>query len=197
MLFEWLWEFYGRYQRQKDLTHKDSVFSHGPYTKKIPAIVKDKDIEAQMVSLLSQSMLPVSIVHGDLTPWNIILQGTDELYIIDWGNSGEDFPAHDVTRYLLQVMRKVHLSRIKSDLIFLFIQSFSSFFHGDDHIFDTILQYHYFYSRKILLKKTHKFITQSAIIRYLRLLLFYVAYYHTVVSMNRPSIKSAWVKRYA
>ena len=194
-LFEWLREFYGRYQRQKDLTREDPVFSLGPYTKKIPAIVKGKDVEAQMVSLLTQSRLPVSVVHGDLTPWNIILRGMDELYIIDWGNSGEDFPAHDVTRYFLQMMRKVHWNRIKSDLIRLFIQSFGPLFHEDDHIFDTILQYHYLYSRNILLKKTHKLITQSGIIRYLRLLFFYVAYYHTVISMNRPSVKSTWIKR--
>ena len=188
ILFEWLGAFYSRFQRQKHLTPNDSVFSLGPYTKKIPALVEDKDEEARMISLLNQSMLPVSVVHGDLTPWNIILRGTDELYIIDWGNSGEDFPAHDVTRYLLQLMRKVHWSGIKRDLFCLFIQSFSSFFQGDGRVFDTMLQYHYAYSRKIFLKKTHKLVTRWAIIRYLRLLLFNVAYYHTVRSMNRSSI---------
>jgi tRNA A-37 threonylcarbamoyl transferase component Bud32 len=197
ILFQWLGEFYNRYKRQKHVIRDDTVFSLGPYTKKISAIAKDRDDEARMGTLLLQSMLPVSVVHGDLTPWNIIIRGTDNLYIIDWGNGGEDFPAHDVTRYLLQLMRKMHWSGIKQDLYRLFIQSFAPLFQSDPHVFNTLLQYHYLYSRRILLKKTQKLVARWAMLRYLRLLFFYTAYHNTVFSMNRTAIKSMWNKQNA
>jgi|GEM_PF-5041357 len=192
ILFQWLAAFYNRFQRQKCLVHDDPVFSLGPYTKKISAIVNDKDEEDRIVTCLRQSMLPVSIVHGDLTPWNIIIRATDEIYIIDWGNGGEDFPAHDITRYLLQLMRKVHWSGIKHDLFRMFIESFAPLFQNDPHLLTTMLQYHYLYSRRILLKKTDRLVTRWSILRYLRVLLFYTAYYHTFVSMSRTNVKSIW-----
>ncbi len=197
ILFQWLGEFYNRYQRQKRLTPDDPVFSLGPYTKKISAIAKNRDDEAHMDTLLRRSMLPVSVVHGDLTPWNIILRGKDDLYIIDWGNGGEDFPAHDVTRYFLQLMRKMHWSGIKHDLNRLVIEAFAPLFQFDPHMFNMMLQYHYRYSRKIILKKTHNLVARWAILRYLRLLLFYAEYHNIVFSMNRTAIKSTWNKQNA
>ena len=172
-LFAWLGDYYRHFELCGNNEVYESVKKDGPYTKKASLILNDRE---DFSSYLNGLGIPISKVHGDLTPWNILLNPDNRLYIIDWGNSGIDYPAHDVSRYMLHVLRKLHFKGMKHRYNQLFIKSFLDLFGDDPRIWKKVVQFQYSYSRRITLKKTSSAFVNCMPVRLTRLFLLRLAY---------------------
>ena len=183
-LFDWLHEFYDFFQKNDDLNF-ESLMEHGPYTNKMGEILGEKAFNPEMGDLLNKKNLLISKVHGDLTPWNVILDREKQLYMIDWGNSGFDYPAHDVTRFMMQIQKKMIFRKVRRDLIRLFWKSFGYLYGEDMNVFQKILSFQYHYSMKILEQKSSSITFNLVFIKLIRRHLLYLSYKYLLSSINQ------------
>jgi len=174
-LFRWLHQFY-EYFKSDGLSHNfHSIMKEGSYTKKINSVLGYSRIDTDIVSLFNEKNIPISKVHGDLTPWNIMLDNNNQLYIIDWGNSGLDYPAMDTTRYMMQILKQLYFSNAKRQLTELFWNSFNSLYGDSLKIFKFVLNFQYNYSLSILSKKSFIVNPNKAIINLFRRIPIYLS----------------------
>jgi len=183
-LFDWLFEFYDFFKKNDDLNF-ESLMKHGPYTSKMGEILGEKAFDPEMGDLLNKKNLLISKVHGDLTPWNIILDREKQLYMIDWGNSGFDYPAHDVARFMMQIQKKMIFRNVRRDLIRLFWKSFGYLYGEDMTVFQKILSFQYHYSMKNLEQKASSAAVHLAPVKFLRIYLLYYSYKFFLTNIDR------------
>ena len=183
-LFDWLREFYVYFQKNDGLDF-GSLMNHGPYTRKMIEILGKNGFDPLMGRLFDEKKIFISKVHGDLTPWNIILDSEKQLYLLDWGNSGFDYPAHDVTRFMLQMQKKIILRKVRKELVTLFWESFGYLFGEDLNIFQKILNFQYHYSKKNLELKSSSFAFNLFLVKFIRRCLLYISYKALLINMKR------------
>ena len=153
-LFGWLRTVYASYMNKSDSLCNEDIFENGPYSKKVKQVFNDEKLVNELRILFKERRVPISRVHGDLVPWNIIIDRNDRLSVLDWGNSGFDYPALDLARYLLQLVKKMYPGCPKKDIINLYWKHFSHLYGHSIDTFKVALLYQYKYSMKILNSKS-------------------------------------------
>jgi Ser/Thr protein kinase RdoA (MazF antagonist) len=76
-------------------------------TATLPAEVRERYIAAlpalrQRLEELGRSNLPQTLIHGDLHPWNVMLDG-ESLHIFDWSDACVSHPFFDLATFLPRV----------------------------------------------------------------------------------------------
>lgn len=176
-LFQWIRDWYEYNPLEMEGDPITAIMETGPYSKKMLMVLEGELAESRIHRVMRSKPLPISRIHGDLVPWNIILAPNDQIVVLDWANGGTDLPLHDVTRYLLQIMKQFRYSRIRQDIFNLFWSYFDDLFCSDPKILQMILFYHYMYSKRILYKPTQSRLFNLALVRRLRTLPVYQAYH--------------------
>lgn len=103
-LFPWLETFYSR--NGCPTTERPALTDarEWPYSRKA-ARVLDGIRRAEMARSFAAGGAPLAMVHGDLVPWNVIRDQNGVLCLLDWANSGVDYPALDMARFVLHGAR--------------------------------------------------------------------------------------------
>ena len=184
-LFRWLHRFYSHYGVNNDFPNTNLSASSGPYYRKADEILRERQLKSVLDGLFKKYLLPVSMVHGDLVPWNILIDRDDRIYIFDWGNSGIDYPALDLARYLLQSIRMIYPRKRGKDIIGLFWKSFSSFFGHSREALKISLLYQYKYSMKILDKKAEGIQPVKTSRKFLIKIHMYLTYRYIISQINK------------
>jgi len=133
-LFNWLKSFYiqNKTFRSESRKYPFSVLMPFTYSKKL------------------NIKLEKHLIHGDLTPWNILVNGKGKICIIDWDNSGVGYPAFDLARFILQLYSKQILRiKLKNDILKMFWSQMASFFNNNYKYFIHAINFQENYSKKI------------------------------------------------
>ena len=91
------------------------------------------------------------LIHGDLTPWNILVDGKGKICIIDWDNSGPGYPAFDLARFILQLYSKQILRmKLKNNILKMFWSHMASFYNDNYKNFIHAINFQEEYSKRIV-----------------------------------------------
>jgi len=133
-LFNWLKSFYIKNKtfRSKSRKYPFSALMPFTYSKKL------------------NINLEKHLIHGDLTPWNILVDRKGKICIIDWDNSGAGYPAFDLARFILQLYSKQILRiKLKNDILKIFWSYMASFYNYNHKNFIHAINFQEEYSKKI------------------------------------------------
>lgn len=78
------------------------AFEDHPWIKSL--LLRGTELDRDIVKPLSDRQWPVTIVHGDYAPWNIIIDTNYRVSTVDWEHGSlQGFPFYDLIYYILQV----------------------------------------------------------------------------------------------
>ena len=108
------------------------------------------------------------LIHGDLTPWNIIINKNGKICVLDWDNSGMGYPALDLARFILQLYSKlIFKKRYKKQILKIFWNKMGTFYNYNTEIFIHSLAFQAKYSKGIFSDNIKNSQSLISILKYL------------------------------